>query len=192
MQENFRSFTDEELVVDISKGVHSAFAELVQRHGVRFFRVAQRIVQHSQDAEDVVQEAFLQLWKEPWRFDVHRGVKFTTWFYQIITNRALNLIKSKKNTVNEALEELQDESMAIDVKIEEQAKQKMLGAAILSLPQHQQMALNLCFYEEFSNQEAASIMGMSVKALQSLIMRAKNKLRIKLASLNEHNDVRVK
>jgi RNA polymerase sigma-70 factor (ECF subfamily) len=55
--------------------------------------------------------------------------------------------------------------------------QQRLEAAIAQLPERQRTALNLCFYESLSNQEAADIMGINLKALQSLLMRAKMTLK---------------
>jgi RNA polymerase sigma-70 factor (ECF subfamily) len=62
-------------------------------------------------------------------------------------------------------------------------EQKMLEKEIAALPERQRMALNLCFDEGLTNQEAAEIMGINLKALQSLIMRAKTTLKARLGSI---------
>jgi RNA polymerase sigma-70 factor (ECF subfamily) len=62
----------------------------------------------------------------------------------------------------------------------EKQKQKILDRFIKDLPERQQLALNLCFYEGLSNQEAAEIIGVNLKALQSLLMRAKITLKEKV------------
>jgi len=59
-------------------------------------------------------------------------------------------------------------------------RQELLDRYLLQLPERQQIALNLCFYEGVSNKEAAEIMGINLKTLQSLIMRAKTNLKEKL------------
>jgi RNA polymerase sigma-70 factor (ECF subfamily) len=64
--------------------------------------------------------------------------------------------------------------------LHEKSKQALLDRFIRELPERQQMALNLCFYEGLSNQEAAEVIGVKVKALQSLLMRAKTTLREKI------------
>lgn len=63
----------------------------------------------------------------------------------------------------------------------EKEKQGALEGAIQSLPERQKTALNLCFYEGLSNREAADIMGVSVKALESLLVRAKGALKDELS-----------
>ena len=65
-------------------------------------------------------------------------------------------------------------------------EQKALELAISALPRHQRTALNLCVYEGLSNQEAADVMELNLKALQSLIMRAKNTLKNKLRTEAEY------
>ena len=72
---------------------------------------------------------------------------------------------------------LPDKQQGHEVVIEEKQKQLMLERLIRELPERQQLALNLCFYEGISNQEAAEILGVNLKALQSLIMRAKMTLK---------------
>ena len=86
---------DQELLALIQDGSHQAFAELVQRHTERFYRLAYRYAQNRETAEDLVQDAFVRLWENPasWRPD--RNSKFTTWFYRIVVNLCLDW--QKKN-----------------------------------------------------------------------------------------------
>jgi RNA polymerase sigma-70 factor (ECF subfamily) len=89
--------------------------------------------------------------------------------------------KKKKRPVN--LREgiyLVDENPRQDALLDAHQKQAMLERFILELPERQQLALNLCFYEGLSNNEAAEIVGVTVKALQSLLMRAKMRLKDKV------------
>ncbi|MFN7613323.1 MAG: sigma factor-like helix-turn-helix DNA-binding protein, partial [Alphaproteobacteria bacterium] len=64
--------------------------------------------------------------------------------------------------------------------LEEKESRQQVASALRSLPESQQQAVGLCFYEGFSNQEAAAVMAISVTALQSLLMRAKNALKQKM------------
>jgi RNA polymerase sigma-70 factor, ECF subfamily len=168
---------DQELVALIQDGSHQAFAELVERHAARFYRLAYRYVQNKETAEDIVQDAFLRLWENPasWRPD--RNSKFTTWFYRIVVNLCLDWHKKKRPVPLDETTPLVDERETADeamIRIEEQ---KLLEKEIAALPERQRTALNLCFDEGLTNQEAAAVMGVNLKALQSLIMRAKTTLK---------------
>jgi len=162
---------DQELLALIQDGSHQAFAELVQRHTERFYRLAYRYAQNRETAEDLVQDAFVRLWENPasWRPD--RNSKFTTWFYRIVVNLCLDWQKKKRPMPLADERESADEAM---IRIQEQ---RLLEKEIAALPERQRTALNLCFDEGLSNQEAAETMGVNLKALQSLIMRAKTTLR---------------
>ena len=128
----------------------------------------------------MVQDAFLKLWERPdsWRPD--GGSAFTTWFYRVVVNLCLDR-KKKKQTLPLADDlPVPDERPSQEENVIEFQQQKQLETQIAFLPQRQRTALNLCFYEGLSNQEAAEIMGVRLKALQSLLMRAKVTLKEKL------------
>jgi RNA polymerase sigma-70 factor, ECF subfamily len=168
---------DHELLARVQEGSQHAFAVLVQRHTERFYRLAYRYVQDRHTAEDIVQEAFLRLWEDPNRWQPERNTKFTTWFYRIVVNLCLDSQKRKRPLELDEEMELADERQAIDETLIRSQEQEMLEREIARLPERQRIALNLCFDEGLSNQEAADVMGLKLKALQSLIMRAKTTLK---------------
>lgn len=166
------------LLERISQGDHQAFSMLVERHSDRFYGLAWRITSNDQDAEDVVQDAFLKLWNAPDMFDPDKGTKFTTWFYRIVSNMAIDHIRKRKKTVGtENFDWIESDRAGQLDEYNEQQEQALLEAAIQELPDKQKLALNLCFYEGLSNKEAAEVIGVGVKALESLLMRAKGKLK---------------
>jgi RNA polymerase sigma-70 factor (ECF subfamily) len=175
-----QSVDDATLLARMQDGDDAAFATLVRRHTTRFYRVAYRFMNHPTEAEDVVQDAFIKLWEKPdsWRTD--GGSAFTTWFYRVVVNLCLDRKKNKQTLpLSEDLpvpdlRPTQEENMI------ERQQEKQLETHIALLPERQRTALNLCFYEGLSNQEAATIMGVRLKALQSLLMRAKMTLKLKL------------
>ena len=132
------------------------------------------ISQNKAAAEDVVQDAFLKLWENPALWQAERNSKFTTWFYRIVVNLCLDQHLKKKPEVldNDALV-ADDRAQADELVIRDQ-EQKMVEKEIAALPERQRTALNLCFDAGLTNQEAAEVMGLKLKALQSLIMRAKD------------------
>ena len=164
---------DQELLAFIQDGSHHAFAELVQRHTDRFYRLAYRYLQSKEAAEDIVQDAFLKLWENPANWQPGRNSKFTTWFYRVVVNLCLDLQKKKRPVRLDEEIPLVDERETADAAMMRIGQQRLLEQEIAALPERQRTALNLCFDEGLSNQEAADVMGVNLKALQSLIMRAK-------------------
>jgi RNA polymerase sigma-70 factor (ECF subfamily) len=173
---------DHELLELIQKGSHEAFAELVRRHTNRFYRIAYRFVQNKENAEDIVQDAFLKLWEDPARWRGELRNKFTTWFYRVVTNLSLDWLKRQRTVELDEELPLADERPTADESMTQAETYKHLEKAIAALPDRQRTALNLCFDEGLTNQEAAEAMGLNLKALQSLIMRAKTTLKKRMRS----------
>ena len=175
-----RAMDDESLMARICEGDHRAFATLVERHTQMFFAAAYRVCGNATEAEDIVQDAFLKLWAKPQAFDAGKGVKFTTWFYRVVTNVGIDAGRKKKPQANPDIIDLMvDKADLADEALSMNDDQKALEEAIQELPERQKLALNLCFYEGLSNKEAAETLGVGVKALESLLMRAKKTLKDK-------------
>ncbi|MCB1721227.1 MAG: sigma-70 family RNA polymerase sigma factor [Alphaproteobacteria bacterium] len=170
--------SDESLVVRVCEGDHQAFAQLVERHSGLFYSAAYRMCGNAEEAEEIVQDAFLKLWEKPQSYDVGKGAKFTTWFYRVVTNLAIDRARRKRPQAGpDVLDFMADKAPLADEILVQNGREAALEAAIQSLPERQKAALNLCFYEGFSNKEAAEILGIGVKALESLLMRAKTALK---------------
>lgn len=180
--------TDEELMILIQAHNHKAFSELVTRHSDRFYALSYRTLFNQSDAEDIVQETFLKLWRKPTLWQAKRGSKFTTWFYRLIVNACYDLNKKKSSQEISLINEKNGQDYEAIVEDTEFSPQRPdIEAALKELPERQRMALNLCFYEELSNNEAAGIMGIRLKALQSLIMRGKASLKAYFNTSEENN-----
>ena len=171
---------DNELLALIQDGGGHAFAVLVERHTDRFYRLAYRYLQNRAAAEDVVQDAFLKLWENPTLWQRGRNSKFTTWFYRIIVNLCLDQHKKKKPAALDDDALVADDREPVDEMMIRAQEENALEKEIAALPERQRTALNLCFDEGLTNQEAAEVMGVNLKALQSLIMRAKTTLKERL------------
>lgn len=178
LAQDLELLSDEDLMVRVQKADHGAFSVLANRHTKMFFSAAYRMYPDVNEAEDVVQEAYLKLWVRPQIWDADKGAKFTTWFYRVVTNLAIDHARKRKNTKgSDALERIMDKTAGQQEVLEEQQKQQMLEEAIGNLPERQKVALNLCFYEGLSNKDAAQVMDVNIKALESLLMRAKRGLK---------------
>ncbi len=178
LAQDLEMLSDEDLMARVQKADHGAFSVLVNRYTKMFFSAAYRMYPDVNEAEDIVQESFLKLWSRPQIWDASKGAKFTTWFYRVVTNLAIDHVRKKKNTKgSDSLERIMDKTPRQDEVLEEQEKKMVLEEAIGNLPERQRIALNLCFYEGLSNKDAAQAMDVNVKALESLLMRAKKGLK---------------
>lgn len=170
-------YDDATLMAEVHARVHPAFACLVQRHADRYYRLAYRLLHDRQEAEDVVQEAFVRLWERPALWDVRKNTQFTTWFYRVIVNACHDRLRRRRTVPDDVLTFHADPSPRQDETLQARQEQQALKEGLHALPERQRTALVLCFYEGLSNQQAADAMGVPLKALQSLLMRAKTTLK---------------
>jgi RNA polymerase sigma-70 factor (ECF subfamily) len=92
--------TDHELLKRAQRGEEDAFAMLVRRHQARAARIARNLVPGDEDAQDLVQEAFLRVFRSLDRFDFEHD--FTTWLYRIVTNLSIDYLRRRRPTVSTA------------------------------------------------------------------------------------------
>lgn len=180
MPRDTKDLSDEELMRRVMEKDGEAYSEIVRRHTDRYYALSYRMLSEREGAEDIVQDSFLMLWNTPDKWDASRNAKFTTWFYRVVLNACLDQKKKVKYDATNDDYELESQEQAQDEASELKRTKDKVEALIQGLPESQQTALALCFYEGLSNKEAASVMDMSVKALESLLMRAKSSLRTKL------------
>ena len=180
MYKDTKDLTDEELMKLVVEKNGDAYSEIVRRHTDRYYALSYRMLSEREGAEDVVQDSFLMLWNSPEKWDASMNVKFTTWFYRVVVNACLDQKKKVKYTVPEDDFELESPGRSQEEASELKSTKDKVEALIQELPESQQTALALCFYEGVSQKEASMIMGISIKALESLLMRAKSTLRKKL------------
>ena len=185
--------TDEELMRAVRNGEHAAYQKLVKAHLTSISKYAYRIMGNQSDTNDIAQETFLKLWVNAERWDPKKS-KLTTWLHRITHNLCIDhLRRYRNNKFSENSEESSiNQELWTDSEIESNElndKLQDLLNALRTLPESQRSALALCHYSGFSNKEAASIMNISVKALESAISRAKRSLRKTLINApNIEND----
>ena len=185
--------TDEDLMGRVRLGNKHAFEVLIRRHQRSVLNFIFRFMGNHSDAEDLTQELFLRIWKAAGTYKPE--AKFTTWLYRIASNLCINkqrairirrlFAKSHSQEqgqgskdafiIGEGAEHLTPENHLID---SEQSIQ--LLNALNELPTSQRLAIVLKIYDEMSYQEISQIMGRSISAVDSLLIRAKKNLRKKL------------
>jgi RNA polymerase sigma-70 factor (ECF subfamily) len=169
-------------------GNGEAFRLLVERHVHKAARMATRMVRDPADAEDLVQEAFLRAWRkapdwEP-KEDNSGSAAFSTWFYRVLVNLCIDHLRRPQTlALNDAAFEAPDRTPHGEDRVASDETSGQVRAAIAMLPERQRLALTLCHFEEFSNAEAAAVLGVGIGALEALLVRARRSLRQSLAGL---------
>jgi RNA polymerase sigma-70 factor (ECF subfamily) len=178
--EDLKMLSDDDLLLLIGTDRDDAFQELVERHVDRGYAVAYRILQNGPDAEDVVQDAFLQVWSRRKVWETGRA-KFSTWLFRVVSNRCIDLLRKPRTETVDVLPELEDESNDQSQEMEKQEAVKLLEQAMMELPDQQRVAVVFSYNENMSNGEIAEIMETTVAAVESLLKRGRQKLRQLLA-----------
>ena len=175
---------DEELLVRIADGDPAAVRALVARKLPRIHGLAQRMLGDSAEAEDVAQETFLRVWRQApkWR---PGQARFDTWMHRVALNLCYDRLRRRREIVTDDPPQVADEGPAPDRGLAAQDTGRRVAQALAKLPDRQREAVVLCHYQELGNIEAATVMGVTVEALESLLSRGRRALRAALADLVE-------
>ncbi len=182
---------DAALMLRVKQGDMAAFEELVEKHKQPVMNLIYRTLQDAAEAEDLAQNAFVQVFKSAHRY--RASAKFSTWLYTIARNLCLNEIRRRSRHPAQSLESTQSENedqparQFEDVKIvsppdlllQGELAQK-IGQALAELPENQRTAILLFREEEMSYEEIARILKCSLSATKSLIHRGRETLKQKL------------
>ena len=172
--------SDEALMAQIRAGSQTAYRRLVNRHLKRTYALARRLTGNEAEAEDVVQDAFLQVWQRRTQWSDVGGARFTTWLYRVVVNRCID---HKRRPVGQDLETVAEPSDsapdAVSTSHRRQVAARLSDAQNKLTPQ-QRAAVTLFYYENLSNADIAAVMQISVGAVESLLKRARQQLRLLL------------
>ncbi|MEM8919924.1 MAG: RNA polymerase sigma factor [Pseudomonadota bacterium] len=170
---------DEDLVRRAGEGDRRAAAELVRRHTPIMVALAERMLRDRAEAEDVAQEVFLRVWRDAAKWKPGQA-RFSTWMHRVAMNLCLDRLRKPKSAPLDAAPEPVDPSASASRDLIERQRGAEVRAAVGDLPERQRAALVLCHFQELSNIEAASILDVSVEALESLLARGRRNLKAKL------------
>ena len=174
--------THDQLLISIAKGDKIAFQKLYDLFSDKVYNTAISYVQNKQDAEEVTQDVFTRIFRYASSFKGNASV--STWVYKITVNTALNHIKRKKRFSFMSLSPTEKSDFEHPgVILEQKENAKSLFKVIDTLPDNQKTAFILSFIEDLPRQEVADIMEISLKAVESLLQRAKKNLREKLEKM---------
>jgi RNA polymerase sigma factor (sigma-70 family) len=165
---------DAALMARVAAGDAAAFRALVERHSAMVHALAWRML-GAADAEDVVQESFTRLWvnAKGW---APAGGGLGGWLRRVATNACIDRLRKPRMVSDDLLADHRDEAPPADVQIDSARRQAAVADAIRALPDRQRAAIILTYYEGLPNAEAAAVLGLGVKAVESLLVRARHAL----------------
>jgi RNA polymerase sigma factor (sigma-70 family) len=159
--------SDEALVALVARGEEDALAALYDRFGRTAYGLALRVVRDAELAEDVVQEAFLSLWRTAGRFVPERS-RAGTWLLTLVHRRAVDLVRREERRRAEPIESAPE---AADAVAEEapwlRLERERVRAALASLPDAQREAIELAYYGGFTQAELADRLGQPLGTIKS-------------------------
>ncbi len=174
---------DDNLLIGLIKnGDRSAFIELYNIYSESVYNIAFRYVKNIQSAEEITQDVFLSIHRNASKFRGNAAVR--TWIYRIAVNTSLNAIKKNRNhnntlEVDSSYNQLKTDKNGLSLMIDNEAIDSVLYEIDL-LSDREKTTIILSYIEDLPRQEVADIMQLSLKAVESLLQRAKGKLRERL------------
>jgi RNA polymerase sigma-70 factor (ECF subfamily) len=183
---------DTRLMIGVRDDQPGAFEELVERYQHRLLAVLHHLVGNAEEAEDLAQEVFFRVYRA--RKKYRARCKFSTWLFTIANNLALNTLRSRQrkpvvplNTRDSGpLGPRPAEQLVLDSghqpaqRMQQQELAAIIRQALDGLNERQRMAVLLNKFEDMNYAAIAEIMGMSSKAVKSLLCRARTNLRVAL------------
>jgi RNA polymerase sigma-70 factor (ECF subfamily) len=180
------------LMQQVREGQTAAFEELVERYQQRLVAILQHIIGDPEEAEDLAQEVFLRVYRSRQKY--HGRAKFSTWLFTIANNLAMNSLRTRRRKPVIPLN-LRDSGplgpRPAEQLVKDRAGQPMqhlqqvelsqiVQQALAGLNERQRMAVVLNKFEDMGYAEIAEVMGLTSKAVKSLLSRARDNLRIAL------------
>ncbi|ULA62567.1 MAG: Putative RNA polymerase sigma factor, sigma-24 -like [Nitrospira sp.] len=176
---------DPKLLARVVKGDHQAFSQLYDQSSTLIYTMALRILGNSDEAAELLQDVYLEVWRKVSRYDVGRGTP-VAWLVTLTRSRAIDRLRARAARVPQKSTDSLDSASAAQVQdqgpspFDAQADQEirtLVGGAMASLPQAQQQALELAYYEGLSHAEIAARLNQPLGTVKTRIKLGMSKLR---------------
>ncbi|WP_226789125.1 RNA polymerase sigma factor [Polaribacter porphyrae] len=192
--------TEQNFIQKLKEGKQSAFSQLLDDYQQKVFSTCISFVPNKEDAEDIAQEVFLEVFKSISKFKGNS--KLSTWIYRIATNKCLEFIR-KKNTKKRFafMQSIMGNEIPFDktnyftefkhpgILLENKEKSETIFRAINTLPESQKVIFTLAKIDGKSYQEIVEITGRSLSSVESIMFRAKKSLKEKLANFYKDDNI---
>jgi RNA polymerase sigma-70 factor (ECF subfamily) len=177
---------DEDLMELVRDGHARAFGVVFDRHAGAAFSLAYRMCGQRARAEDVVQEAFLSLWRSGARYDRVRG-SVRSWILSTVHNRAVDIIrrdvvKVGRDVADERLAERVPSGEQVEQEVERRDDAHRVRTALRELPSDQRRVIELAYFGGFTNTQIAEILELPAGTVKGRMRLGLSKLRLSLSS----------
>ena len=185
-----RNAEDARLVARLAEGDEGALAALYDRYSRPAYSLARRVCVDELLAEDVVQEVFLTVWRDPSKFSPDRGA-FSSWLLTLVHHKAVDAVRRegvhRRRQVavdDETTDRLAPESPGADLDAIGAVVADHVKAALRELPVEQRTAMMLAYYGGYTQREVAALVGVPLGTVKSRMFAAANRLRAALGPLS--------
>ena len=174
---------------EIRRGDERAFEALYDRHASAAYSLAYRMTGLPGVAQDVVQEAFLSLWRSHARYDQARG-SVRTWLLGIVHNRAVDALRrssphDSRRASDEGIAERLEAAQRTDVEVVQREEAREVQSALEALPAEQGRVIELAYFGGFTHTEIATMLEAPVGTIKGRMRLGLQKLRAQLTSTVE-------
>lgn len=181
---SLRALADEDLMALVRNGDARAFEVIFDRHSGPAFSLAYRMCGRRPMAEDVVQEAFLSLWRSGTRYDRTRG-SVRSWVLSVVHNRAVDafrgeVTRSARNTEDQEFVEALEAPEHTDQEAERRDDARQVRAALHELPDEQRRVIELAYFGGFTHSQIADVLDLPPGTVKGRMRLGLSKLRIAL------------
>ncbi len=183
----YARMSDEDLMGQATAGDARAFAAVFDRHSNVAFSLAYRMCGRKAMAEDIVQEAFLSVWRSSARYDSRRGT-VRAWILSVVHNRAVDAFrreqaKSSRSVNDEGLAEQLEGPDRTDREAERRDEARRIRQALRDLPKAQRRVIELAYFGGFSQTEISEMLGLPIGTVKGRMRLGMGKLRVSLAEV---------
>jgi RNA polymerase sigma-70 factor, ECF subfamily len=188
-QGDIRVLADEELMQLLREGETGAFEVIFDRHSGAAFSLAYRMCGRQAMAEDVVQEAFVSLWRSGARYDATRG-SVRTWVLSVVRNRAIDVLRREGAKVSrdlgeEGLAERVPAPELTDTEVERRDEARQVRRALGELPPDQRRVVELAFFGGFTHSQIADMLALPSGTVKGRMRLGLTKMRLLLGDAPE-------
>jgi RNA polymerase sigma-70 factor (ECF subfamily) len=186
---DLRTLADEELMQLVRDGDARAFEIVFDRHAAAAFSLAYRMCGRRAMAEDVVQEAFLSLWRSGARYDQIRG-SLRSWVLGVVHNRAIDafrrgVAKDSRDVRDDVLAERLPSPQLTESEVERRDEARKVRGALADLPADQRHVIELAYFGGFSHSQIADLLGLPPGTVKGRMRLGLSKLRLALGDPSE-------
>jgi len=184
---SLRDLADEDLMQYVRRGEAVAFEIVYERHSTAAFSLAYRMTGSRNSAEDVVQEAFLSLWRSNARYDRTRG-SVRTWVLGIVHNRAIDslrrsVVHDRRRASDEGIEERFEAKERTEVEVARRDEAREVREALTTLPPEQSKVIELAYFGGFTHTEIASMLETPIGTIKGRMRLGLEKMRAQLGAM---------